>query len=398
MKTDKKLSASAAARAGGKKKKRAAGSKSHHAHGKRRVQERRRDHSAVWTGIYYGFLLLIVVGVLATSMYAINYLHGAMAAYEASQIKYVVEEAAAPIMARDYATMARYEDQSIFTYETVDQYVAYMHNLLDNKELTYSESRTGDEHFKKYTVMADGLRIGEFYIRHMTEDTYGNWLWRPAGMHFDVLQQQSYVIDAPTNSTVYVNGQPLDRQWITKSDIPEFEVVIDLPMGVTVPTRCVYRFDRYFGVDSVRVVDDKGRDNPITQEGNHYVAAANYDDDTMSAEFDERVIEVSRKLSCYMSNDTSLYYACKDLIDDSPAEHKLYNFDISWIMNHRSYDFIDIEVGHYLKHTDYCFSVEIRYDFKVIYYTVDPEYYPTAYRLYFFKDGDAWRVYDFEMI
>ena len=367
--------------------------------GRRRAHGSQKRASRVGTGIYFGLMIVLVIAILATAMYFVNYLHGAMTAYEASQLKYALERAAQPIVGKDYRLWSRYEDPLTFQYESVDRYVGYLENLIGDKQITYRETSSGgDQNRKKYVILADGLRIGEFSLKHEREDDYGNPLWDPDTMSFELLQPQSYTIEAPSASTVYVNGVPLPDEWIVKDGIPEYEIIIDPPAGVTIPTRRVYHFSLNFGVDSVRVVDSRGVDNPITQDGNTYVAAMNYDDAAMSAEFDERVIEVARQISCFMSKDFALYNLSKNLIADCPALQKLNAFDLKWVLSHRTYDFHDIKVEHYVRHTDTLFSVEISYTFEIIYYTVDPEYYPTAYRLYFMKDGDKWKVYDFEIL
>ena len=366
--------------------------------GRKRGRAGAYRHSRVGTGVYFGLLIIVVVAILLTARYFVDYLQGAMTAYEASQLKYALQSAAEPIVGKDYRLWARYENPMTFKYEPVERYVAYLENLIGDKEITYSETASGDANKKKYTIRADGLRIGEFSLKHEREDDYGNWLWEPDTMSFELLQPEAYTIEAPSTSTVYVNGVALGRENITQDGIPEFEIIIDPPEGVVIPTRCVYHFERYFGVDSVRVVDAKGVDNPVTQDGHIYVAAMNYDDAYMSATFDERVIEVSRQISCYMSTDYSLYNVSKNLTSEGPAYQKLVGFDLKWIASHRSYDFIDIKVEHYVQYTEELFSVEISYTFKVIYYSADPEFYPTAYRLYFKKVGDVWKVHDFELM
>ena len=358
---------------------------------------RKNRRASTGTAVYYGLMLLAVIAILGVSMYYVNYFQDSLAAYEASQIKYVLEQTAKPIVEKNYLMFSQYEDQSIFLYETLQQYVSYMRGLLDDKEITYSEHRTNETDRKTYTIRADGLRIGEFYLRHTHNDKYNNPIWEADGMKLELLQPQTYTIEAPTQSTVYVNGEVLDDMWVIESDIPEFEISIDAPAVVTIPTRRVFRFDRYFGLDSVKVVDRYGVENPLVQDGNHYTAAMNYDDERMAG-FDERVEEVAKKISCYMSDDMSLYYTAKDLVKESPAVKKLEAFDIRWIMSHKDYEFLNMDVSNYLSYSDEIFSVETRFDFKIIYYTVDPEYYPTAYRLYFQKQGDTWRVFDFELL
>ena len=105
----------------------------------------------------------------------------------------------------------------------------------------------------------------------------------------------------------------------------------------SVPTRCVYEFKRYFGVESVTVTDAHGEPCEVNVSGNHYTAAYNYDDGRLAEELEARVIQVVWRLSCYMTNDYSQYSMDKDMVKDSQAYKYVHGFDSDWIATHRSY-------------------------------------------------------------
>lgn len=361
----------------------------------RRRKRRKKKGFPVFYTIYF---LLIALAVFAVA-FGMRYLKGYLAAYERSQPKYKAEEVAQTFLTRDFNTLFFYEDQSLFTDETQQQYVDYMNELTSGMSITYSSAVSGSEDVKKYTVKADSVTVGEFTLKKDgVPDEYGFEGWTLDTMKTTgVLRAETYRITAPEASTVYVDGQALSSDAVVESGLPLLETV-ELPDGAQAPAACTYEFTRYFGIERVQVIDQYGVENALTQNGNSYTAAFNYDDERLASDLEERVIEVVRRLSCFMSDDYSRSRLYKDLIEGSNAYVYVKAYDNDWIMSHKDYDFLNMTVDHYVSYSEDCFSVEARYDYKIIYRKADPEIYPTAYRLFFKRVKDVWYLFDFTLI
>lgn len=360
-----------------------------------RGKKKKKKGFPVFFTIYFTLIALAVFAVA----FGMKYLRGYLAAYENSQPKYEAEKVAQTFLNRDFETLYEYEDQSLFEGETEQQYVDYMNELTSGMDITYKSVVSGSEDEMRYLVKADDVPLGEFTLKKNGQvDEYGFEGWTLDTMKTTgVLRSETYRVTAPTKSTVYVDGQALTDAEIIERDIPIFTVE-DLPDGAHVPTDCVYEFTRYFGVDQVRVVDQYGEENALTEQGNTYTAAFNYDDSRLAPELEERVIQVVRRLSCFMTDDYSRSRLYKDLIEDSKAYSYVKRFDLNWIAKHKSYEFSNMQVNNYVSYSDDCFSAEVRYDYTIIYRKADPETYPTAYRLFFKKVKDEWYLYDFTLI
>lgn len=360
----------------------------------RRKKKKKKGFPVFYT-VYFVLIALFAFAVA----FGMRYLKGYLAAYERSQPKYKAEEVAQTFLTRDFDTLFQYEDQSQFTAETQQQYVEYMNELTSGMSLSYGSVVSGSEDVKKYSVKADDVPVGEFTLKRDGQyDEYGFEGWTLDTMKTTgMLRAETFRVTAPQNSTVYVDGQPLSDAAIVESDAPLFEVG-ELPDGAQAPMACTYEFTRFFGVSRVQVIDAYGQENVLTQEGNSYTAAFNYDDERLAPEVEERVIEVVRRLSCFMSDDYSRSRLYKDLIENSNAYRYVKAYDNDWIMNHRDYDFLNMSVTNYVSYSADCFSTEARYDYKIIYRKADPEIYPTAYRLFFKRVKDTWYLYDFTLI
>lgn len=362
------------------------------------AQPHRKKKKKGFPVFYTIYFALIALAVFAVA-FGMRYLRGYLAAYENSQPKYEAEKVAQTFLNRDFETLFGYEDQSLFKDETEEQYVEYMNELTSGMNITYKNVVSGSEDVKRYLVKADDVPLGEFSLKkNGVVDEYGFEGWTLDTMKTTgVLRSETYRVTAPSTSTVYVDGQPLSSDCIVERDIPIFTVE-DLPDGAHVPTNCVYEFTRYFGVEQVRVVDQYGEENVLTENGNTYTAAFNYDDSRLAPEVEERVIEVVRRLSCFMTDDYSRSRLYRDLIEDSKAYSYVKRFDLNWIASHKGYEFSNMEVNNYVSYSEDCFSAEARYDYTIIYRKADPETYPTAYRLFFKKVKDTWYLYDFTLI
>lgn len=360
-----------------------------------RKKKKRKKGFPVFYTVYF---TLIVLAVFAVA-FGMRYLRGYLAAYENSQPQYEAEKVAQTFLSRDFDTLFNYEDQSLFTDETKQQYVDYMNELTSGMNITYKKTVSGIEGVERYLVKADDVPLGEFTLKKDGQpDEYGFEGWTLDTMKTTgVLRGETYRVTAPTKSTVYVDGQALSDDKIVERDIPIFTVE-DLPEGAHVPTNCVYEFTRYFGVKEVRVIDQYGEENALTKEGSSYTAAFNYDDERMAGELEERVVEVVRRLSCFMTDDYSRTKLYQDLVEGSKAYSYVRRFDTNWIMKHKGYEFSNMQVSNYVSYADDFFSVETRYDYTIIYRKADPETYPTAYRLFFKKVKDKWYLYDLTLI
>ncbi len=360
-----------------------------------RKKKKKKKGFPVFYTIYF---TLIVLAVFAVA-FGMRYLRGYLAAYENSQPKYEAEKVAQTFLSRDFDTLFNYEDQSLFTDETKQQYVDYMNELTSGMNITYKKTVSGIEGVERYLVKADDVPLGEFTLKKDGQlDEYGFEGWTLDTMKTTgVLRGETYRVTAPTKSTVYVDGQALSDDKIVERDIPIFTVE-ELPEGAHVPTDCVYEFTRYFGVKEVRVIDQYGEENALTKEGSSYTAAFNYDDERMAGELEERIVEVVRRLSCFMTDDYSRTKLYQDLVEGSKAYSYVRRFDTNWIMKHKGYEFSNMQVSNYVSYADDFFSVETRYDYTIIYRKADPETYPTAYRLFFKKVKDKWYLYDLTLI
>lgn len=364
---------------------------------KARRRKRRKIHSAIFYSIY----ALVIIAVLIAVNVGKGKLRTSMENYEASQPKYAAEEAAQIFMQRDYAALFEWEDQSAFAaqHETQEQYVQYMTELLADKEITWSESYSTEADTKLYTVKADGSKIGDFTLRQSAEaDESGYRQWQLDDVNLYVLSATTYTVQAPSRSTVVVDGVTLSDSDVTEDSIPLFTVSLKLPDDTKVPTAKVYTFSRYFGVQDVQVTDWRGDENVVTQDGNDYTAAFNYDDVDLNSN-EERIIETVRKMSCTMTNDYKDYRFKREcVVTDSPAAEYIDAYDSDWVAKHTGYDFLNMRIDHYISYSDDCFSVEAHYDYQIEYRKTDPEIYPTAYNLLFVRVDDEWRLYDFALI
>lgn len=365
------------------------------------AKARRRRRRKICSAIFYSLYALVIAAVLVAVHIGKNKLSDYMAGYEASQPKYAAEAAAQTFMSRDYAALYAWEDQGALAaqHETQEQYVEYMHELLDSRELTWAEGYSGEADAKLYNVKANGEKIGDFTLRQSAQaDESGFKQWVLEDVNLYVLQATQYTVTAPARSTVSVDGVTLDDSYVTQTDIKLFETSLSLPEGAYVPTARVYTFERYFGVGEVRVTDWRGDENAVTQSGCDYTAAFNYDDADLNVN-EERIIETVRKMSCFMTDDYRDYRFKREcVVEGSPAARYIDAYDNDWVAKHTGYDFLNMRIDNYISYSEDCFSVEAHYDYQIQYRKADPEIYPTAYNLLFVRDGDTWSLYDFTLI
>ena len=365
----------------------------------KKKSSRRRRQSFRFPYFYLFYFLLVAFVILFTGR-ATDYLHDYLQDYEDAQPEYAAEEAAKIFTERRFDELFQYEDQSVLGAESRDQYVSYMNELTAGKEISWREVRSSDPDVKRYVVSLGDAKMGEFTLGKTGQtNAHGFGLWGLQSVSTDVLASTSYQITAPSTSRVYVDGVQLTADQITDAGTPILDVADNLPEGLTAPTLCTYQFSRYFGVKEVRVFDPRNRDNAVTQlSPTQWTAEFNYDDALFGEDVTARVIDVTKRLSeCLSVKKYDRKKLLEVLVKDSKAYRYVKAFDTDWFRDHKSHEFLDMQLSHFVSYSEDVFSVETHYDYKIT-YSGGTETYPTAYRLFFQNVKGTWYMFDFELI
>lgn len=349
--------------------------------------------------LFYPIYLTLILAAVVAIFCVCNQITGMLEAYEASLPKYAAEEAAQMFLARDFEKVYSYQDPADFAGEDAETYADYMKQFTDGQELTWGESYSSSEDEMVYAVRMNGKRLFEFTMsKGSTTDEYGNPEWELTGVETMGVSTSSHTVTAPADSTVYVGGKALDRAQIIEEGIVVEEEDFLLNDDAKSPTLCVYQYETCFGDPEVRVVDPKGKENPVQKDEDGNWTAEMNSDDEIKARAEERVVEIVKAFARFTSEDLSQYNMLKMARKGTNAYEKIDDFDNEWFGKHDGYDFGEIVTDNYIAFSEDTFACDIHFDYIIKYDDADDVVYASNYRFYLVERDDQWYLYDFKMV
>ena len=345
--------------------------------------------------IYFSRLIAAIAGILVVS----SMLAETLEAYEASLPKYVAEDVAQMFMDRDFEKVYSYQDPAQFANEDAATYAEYMRQFTEGGELTWGESYSSGEDVKVYAVRLNGKRLFEFKLEKLPEpDANGNTQWALSSVSTLGVSTAKHTVTAPADSTVYVGGKALDASQIIEEGIIIEEEKYLLNEDCKSPTMCVYEYEVCFGKPEVRVVDAKGRENPVTMDENGNAYAELNSNDELKAEAEERVFEIVKAFANFTSEDLTQRNMLKLARKGTNAYKNIQEFDNNWFGKHYGVKFENMVSDNYIAFSEDTFGCDISFDYIVDYRDSGEVRYETRYRFYFVERDDEWYLYDFKMV
>ncbi len=349
--------------------------------------------------IFYPIYFILLIAAVAAVFVICGNISESLAAYEASLPKYVAEDVAQMFLDRDFARVYAYQDPAEFAGEDAATYAAYMEKFTEGNELTWGESYSSSEDEMVYAVRMNGKRLFEFTLsKSGMPDAQGNDQWQLTDVKTMGVTTATHTVTAPAASTVYVGGNALGASHIIEEGIALESEDYLLNEDAKSPTMTVYQYETCFGQPEVRVIDEQGRENPVTVDEAGNATAEINSNDALKAEAEERVIEIVEAFAKFTSEDLSQRNMLKLVRKGTSAYEKLEDFDNNWFGKHTGVDFENMVTENYMSFSEDTFACDIHFDYIVHYSNADDVRYATNYRCYFVERDDVWYLYDFKMV
>ena len=129
------------------------------------------------------------------------------------------------------------------------------------------KSAESTEDRQVYVLRSGRQVIGQFTISAGEPDKYGFRVWKVTEKSFDFshLMGDPISVTVPADFTVYVNGTPLDSDYITQQDIP-YSTLEEFYGDYALPTLVTYSADSFLVGCDVTVKDRNGESVEISEE------------------------------------------------------------------------------------------------------------------------------------
>lgn len=344
--------------------------------------------------IYFGVLMLCAVALVIGLK-----LEGEMLKeYEQTRPVHSAEAVLNMLNQRDWSQLqAMDESAKKLRYAGADQYAQYMDELTYGSAFTLKNVLSIDENEQKYNVLMGEKKFAEMLFVQSDETTaHGFKNWKLESIATTVLDADQYTITVPSDFTVQINGTTLSDEDILESGI-SMGIESNLPEGVTAPVLTRYGVNTAFGkIENLSITDGKGNSCEPVQDGENSWSCGLAYDESVRAKCEDGVITWGRRLAAYTTGDYDKFDLSGACVNPSPARTFIRNMENQWAAAHSGYDFENIKTFDCYVYSDTCLSCKISFDY-IVHYKKEDKTYPTAYTLYFVKDGGKFKLYSFTM-
>ena len=372
----------------------------------------RRSHrrSILRSRFYQVYFLLVILCVLGIALGA-RYLNGVLEDYESAQPKYVAQQAARLFERGDYEAIFGL-DTSMRDVPEEDRayYIGQLEALAAGREVSWSEAYSGNEDERRYRVSLDGEKFAEFTLVPSGAQTKrGSRLWTLGSVTTFVRIEEPQIaepeptpvptiacsITVPSSFTVTADGRTLDANDVVEDGIPIVPAGM-LPSDVTAPAMVRYAFPSESGVPDIRVTDWQGNAQTPMQDGEHSWRCDLPQNPELEALYGESALEVAKRIAKYSTREASQDSVLKKCAKGSPAYESIKSFDSSLGKKPKSSTFENVVVSDFYLYSEDCFSCRVSFDY-IPRFGKESKTYPTAYTLYFVRQGDSGKLYSFSL-
>ena len=375
---------------------------------------RRRAHkrSILRSRFYQVYFILLILCVAGIALGA-RYLNGVLEDYESAQPRYVAQEAAQLFERGDYETIfALDSSMRDVPEEERPYYIGQLEALEAGRKVSWTEAYSANDDERRYRVSLDGEKFAEFTLVPSGARTeHGNRLWTLGSITTFVRIEEPQVVEpeptptpvpaitcsitVPSTFTVTVDGRKLDANDVVEADIP---IVPDgmLPEGVVAPTMIRYAFLSETGTPEIQMTDWQGKPQTPVQDDEYSWHCDLPQNPELAEQYGENVLEVAKRIAKYSAREVSQASVLKYCAKGSPAYVNIDNFDSSLGKKPNGSSFENVVVSDFYLYSEDCFSCHVSFDY-IPRFSSGSKTYPTAYTLYFVRQGDTGKLYSFSL-
>lgn len=344
----------------------------------------RKKGSPVATAVFYTFYFLFVLAFFVGTFFLLEWLHGWLTDYEASQPTTRNEEIFEELFADpDWGYMYDQAGVADTLYEGRDAYVSYMENKVGDSELTYMETSAGLSGGRKYYVKLGEEKVAAYTLVDVSDTLKAelpNWQLGTIEVFFE--RTETVQVEKQDGETVYINGIALDDSCTIKTVATLAEEY--LPLGTTGARTHLQQLTGLLTEPEVTVQNASGE----TVEVIYDEAAGIYRTASMAAEeipedLKDRVIKAAQTYGKYMcelvgAGEVARYFDTNSTSYKTMT--KIDKFMQEWFYS--GHDFANESVTGYTRYTEDLFSVHVsmsmnvkRTDGTVKEYALDQTYF-----------------------
>ena len=360
--------------------------------------------------IRFWIFWLVIVGLIVWGFTKVHaYFEKNLIAYENAQYSYVAQDMFKIFEEKRFDELFEYESCDVPYMESKGDYIAYLANLTNGREIGYTQIGSENSDEVRYVVTADDKAFAQFTLKKTGETasfevipligyTVGVDLYEPGDIIMNTLQPVTYDYKIPSYATITVNGKELGEEYKVGEETLFFEGHLPKNSKAESYRLVSYRFTCALGEPQVEVLDAESNPVELKPMGNDtYFFEFPYDDDELKSKCEGKALDFIKTWCLFSTHNTNKANVLNMTLKGSTAYEFITNYEATWITTADKYNFGDYSSKNYAWLGDDVITCEINIIYNTTSKHVDNTY-DTKCRLYFIKSGNDWKVYDFELM
>lgn len=346
--------------------------------------------------VFWKVYIFFVVIAVAASVAAFALFWNFLAVYEKSQPKYVMESVISLFESGDSAELIDHMQYEVSAFENEETVVNYLNTILGTGEWKYKQNiETYNKDTEIFKIMKDNKAVATVTIQKSSErGRFNTDKWEFVSVD-NMLVKNTYVVTAPTNATVYINGIKLTSEYAKENTIA-ITSLSNASKYVSVPGMIKYSIPDMLIKPQITATGGVFNSELTAKEDNLSTTFAFENNVEFNNSQESRIVEFTKKYGAYVTNEAKFSSLSSYVRGDSYAYTFLKGIESTniWYPSHSAGEFVNLLVHDYQSYTADCFSCEVSFTLKFVSASKTYEY-PTNLKYYFVKSNNVWYVADF---
>jgi len=365
---------------------------------------KKRKRKLGWFGKTALFLILLAVPL---TIGGLGVLWEFLDDYQKSLPENAAEEALKLFEEGDLEALSQYIDYSPNELDASDSFDAIVEAYFSPKDGGKGEytliTQMGGAAEKRYVVALDNVKVGEIILKDTRKvSDHGFPLWELSDIElFSVTGEYGAEILAPADVQVLINGNLLSADYMTDNAVVmDVEGYRDLPQGYSQPLQVRYEVSGLLEAPKVEIRTTDGsecvlemtEDSGLTQS----YRVTRYASEEFAAGAGVKAEMVSKAYAEFITKDAELTELSSYLLPGGSLQKYLQDFSNYWYIDHDSNEFKNLKLENFVLYDASHYSCDVSFDYYIYMGTKAYEY-PTAYTLYFVREGEQWLLATLEI-
>ncbi len=345
-----------------------------------KTKKQKKRRVKVGTIAFYGFYVVLMLGLCFMLFGALQALEAWLTRYEASQPKVKCQEVFTQLFETpDWGSLYQMAGISDTRFEGKEQFAAYMEAKVGSEKLTYNETSAGLSGDHKYVVKLGNEKLAAFTLTSEGKAQQEIQEWKLGKLELFYRPVEEVTVQTLPGCKVLVNGKALDDGDMISVTNTVAETY--LPEGLHGLRQQTYRVKGLLTKPTVTVLDEGGKEVELTYDAATSTYGQPQPTFTYTEEEAERILGAA-EVYCKFMIRAVYQNQLKQYFDENSEVFQTIRKIETWMQSYSGYRLSDGVISDFYRYSDELFSAKVtltmyvtRWDDSVKEYALDTNFF-----------------------